>query len=105
MIIEMRTYTIKPGLRDAFLAIFRAQSMPAHRDIGMKIMGPFLSLDNADMFFFMRGFPDLESRQPMRDTFYGSDLWKGALEQTLLPMLDKYEVVVIEADDDLGGWR
>ena len=37
MIIEMRTYKTKPGLREAFLAIFRAKSMPAHREIGMTI--------------------------------------------------------------------
>jgi hypothetical protein len=105
MIIEMRTYKTKPGLREAFLAIFRAKSVPAHGAIGMKIMGPFLSLEDADTFFFMRGFPNLDSWQPMRDRFYGSELWKGELEQTLLPMLEKYEVVPVEAEEDLGGWR
>ena len=105
MIIEMRTYKTKPGQREAFLAIFSAKSMPAHRAIGMKIMGPFLSLEDADTFFFMRGFPDFESRQPMRERFYGSELWKGELEHTLLPMLEKYDVVMVEAEEDLGGWR
>jgi len=105
MIIEMRTYKTKPGQRDAFLAVFTAKSMPAHREIGMKIMGPFRSLEDADTFFFMRAFPDLESRQPMRDRFYGSPLWKGELERTLLPMLEKYDVVLVEADEDLGGWH
>jgi len=45
MIIEMRTYQTKPGMREEFLAIFRAQSMPAHRKIGIKIMGPFPSIE------------------------------------------------------------
>jgi hypothetical protein len=66
----MRTYKTKPGLREPFLAIFRAKSTPAHREIGMTIMGPFLSLEDPDTFFFMRGFPDHECRQPMRDRFY-----------------------------------
>jgi hypothetical protein len=105
MIIEMRTYKTKPGQRDAFLALFSAKSMPAHREIGMKIMGPFPSLEDADTFFFMRGFPDLVSRQPMRDRFYQGDLWKQELEHTLLPMLEKYDVVLVEAGEDLGGWR
>jgi hypothetical protein len=105
MIIEMRTYKTKPGQRDAFLAVFTAKSMPAHHGIGMKIMGPFLSLDDPDTFFFMRGFPDLESRGPMRDRFYGSELWKTELEHTLLPILEKYDVILIEAPEDLGGWR
>jgi hypothetical protein len=105
MIIEMRTYKTKPGLREEFLAIFKAKSLPAHRTIGMKIMGPFLSLEDADTFFFMRGFPDLESRGPMKDQFYEGELWKRELEQRLLPMLERYDVVLIEADEDLGGWH
>jgi hypothetical protein len=105
MIIEMRTYKTKPGLREAFLAIFRTKSMPAHHEIGMKIMGPFLSIEDADTFFFMRAFPDLESRGSLRDRFYESELWKQELEHRLLPMLEKYDVVVVEAEGDLGGWR
>ena len=42
MIIEMRTYKLKPGKRAEFLEIFRTRSVPAHDEIGMKILGPFL---------------------------------------------------------------
>jgi hypothetical protein len=42
MIIEMRTYWTKPGRRSEFLEIFKARSIPAHHEIGMKILGPFL---------------------------------------------------------------
>lgn len=45
MIIEMRTYKLKPGKRAEFLRIFRAQSVPAHTEIGMKILGPFISVE------------------------------------------------------------
>lgn len=105
MIIEMRTYKTKPGMRQEFLSVFRSKSMPAHREIGMRIMGPFLSLDDADTFFFMRGFPNLESREPMKARFYEGALWKAELEQTLLPMLERYDVVLVEADETLGGWQ
>jgi hypothetical protein len=66
MIVEMRTYKLKPGKRDEFLQTFRTQSLPAHAEIGMKILGPFLSIEDPDTFFFMRGFPDLASREPIR---------------------------------------
>ena len=39
MIIEMRTYKTKPGCRPRFLEIFRSKSIPAHAEIGMKILG------------------------------------------------------------------
>jgi hypothetical protein len=100
MIIEMRTYWTKPGKRAQFLEVFRTRSMPAHAEIGMKILGPFVSVEDPDVFFFMRGFPDLPSREPMKAKFYEGPLWKNELEALLLPMLDKYEVVLV---DDPGG--
>jgi hypothetical protein len=104
MIIEMRTYKTKPGKRSQFLEIFRSRSIPAHKEIGMKILGPFLSVEDPDTFFFMRGFPDLPSREPMKTRFYEGELWKGELENVLLPMLEKYEVVVVEDTDGVVHW-
>ena len=105
MIVEMRTYRLKPGRREEFLSIFLARSLPAHQQIGMKILGPFLSVEHPDVCLFMRGFPDLASREPMKAQFYEGALWKQELEQVLLPMIEKYEVVVVDAPGGLGDWR
>ncbi len=105
MIIEMRTYRTRPGKRAEFLEIFRARSLPAHREIGMKILGPYVSIEDPDVFFFMRGFPDLDSREPMKARFYEGALWKQELEQKLMPMLDRYDVVLVEAPGGLGDWQ
>jgi hypothetical protein len=104
MIIEMRTYKTKPGRRADFLEVFRSKSIPAHAEIGMKILGPFLSVDEPDTFFFMRGFPDVASREPMKARFYEGELWKCKLESILMPMLEKYEVVVVEDGEGLIRW-
>ena len=101
MIIEMRTYKTKPGCRETFLEIFRTKSVPAHAKIGMKILGPFLPIEDPDTFFFMRGFPDLESREPMKAQFYEGELWKRELESVLMPMIDRYEVVVVEGSQQI----
>ena len=104
MIIEMRTYKTKPGKRAEFIEIFRSKSVPAHAEIGMKILGPFLSVEDPDTFFFMRGFPDLDSREPMKAKFYEGELWKRELENVVMPMLEKYEVVVVEDPDEIVHW-
>lgn len=104
MIIEMRTYKLKPGCRDRFLEIFRTRSMPAHAETGMKILGPFISLEDADTFFFMRGFPDLASREPMKAKFYEGDLWKRELEQILMPMIEKYDVTLVDDKEGMIKW-
>src|SRR4029077_15789271 len=105
MIIEMRTYKTKSRMRSRFLETFRAKSIPAHAEIGMKILGPFLSVEDPDIFFFMRGFPDLASREPMKAKFYQGELWKRELENVLMPMLDKYDVVLVEDPEGLVRWR
>jgi hypothetical protein len=104
MIIEMRTYKTKPGRRSEFLAIFRSKSIPAHAEIGMKILGPFPSIEDPDTFFFMRGFPDIASREPMKARFYEGELWKRELENMLLPMLDRYEVVLVDDPEEQIRW-
>jgi NIPSNAP len=101
MIVEMRTYRLKPGTRNRFLEIFRSKSVPAHVALGIKILGPFLSIEDADTFFFMRGFPDLSSREPMKSLFYDGELWKRELEVVLMPMIEEYKVVVV---DDPERW-
>ena len=71
----------------------------------MKILGPFVSAEEQDTFFFMRAFPDLESHEPMKTQFYEGKLWKEELEQKLMAMIDKCDDVVVKAEDGLGDWR
>jgi hypothetical protein len=70
----------------------------------MRILGPFLSVEDPDVFFFMRGFPDLDSREPMKAKFYEGQLWKQELENVLMPMLEKYDVVAVEDPEGLVRW-
>ena len=105
MIIEMRTYKIEAGKRGEFIRILETKALPAHQKIGMKILGPFLSVEDDDTFFWMRAFPDQQSRERMRNEFYEGKLWKEELEQKLMPILEKYDVVIVEAENGLGEWR
>ena len=104
MVVEMRTCKLKPRMRERFLEVFRAQSVPEHRRLGMKILGPFLSIEEADTFFFMRGFPDLPSREPLKASFYERELWKRELESVLMPMIDRYDVVLVDDPTHLIHW-
>ena len=54
--------------------------------------------------FFMRGFPDVASREPMKTKFYEEEFWKRELENILMPMLESYEVLVVEDSEGLIRW-
>jgi hypothetical protein len=104
MSVEMRTYKTKPGMRAEFLELFQTKSIPEHARIGMTILGPFLSIEDPDTFFFMRGFPEISLREPMRAQFYGA-LWKAELEHVLLPMLEQYDVVLVNDAEGRVQWQ
>ena len=40
----------------------------------------------------------------MKAMFYEGDLWKRELENVMMPMIDKYEVVVVDDSKDLIHW-
>jgi hypothetical protein len=96
MIVEVRSYRIKPGRRAEFIGFFEQRSIPALRSQGMRVVGPFLDLENPNKFAWLRCFPSLEERERMRDAFYEGDLWKHELEAIAMPMLESYDVMLCE---------
>ena len=100
--IEVRTYRATPGSRDTLLAALRTRAIPAHREIGMRVLGPFPSRDNEDTFVWLRAFPDAANREPMKEAFYGGALWLGELKAELMPLIAHYESVLVE--DTIGLW-
>jgi NIPSNAP len=96
MIVEVRSYRIKPGRRAEFIQLFETRAVPALREHGMKVVGPFLDVENPNKFVWLRGFPSLEERDRMKDAFYEGDLWKNELEGIAMPMIDSYDVILCE---------
>lgn len=96
MIVEVRSYRIKPGHREEFVRFFETRAIPGLRSHGMKILGPLLDLENPNKFVWLRSFPTLEERDRMRDAFYGGDLWKNELESIAMPMIESYDVILCQ---------
>lgn len=97
MIVEVRSYRVKPGRRDEFIRFFETWAVPAQRAHGMKVLGPLLDVENPNKFVWLRAFPSLEERDRMKDAFYEGELWKKELEAVAMPMLDSYDVILCEA--------
>ena len=97
MIVEVRSYRIKPGKREEFIKLFETRAVPAMRTYGMQVTGPFLDVENPHKFVFLRSFPSLKEREQMRNAFYGGELWKNELEGLAMPLLESYDVILCEA--------
>jgi hypothetical protein len=96
VIIEVRSYRIKPGRRAEFIDFFEARAVPALRSHGMNVIGPLLDVENPNKFVFLRSFPSLEERERMKDAFYEGPLWKNELEAIAMPMIESYDVILCE---------
>ncbi|HET9528356.1 MAG TPA: NIPSNAP family protein [Pyrinomonadaceae bacterium] len=96
MIVEVRSYRIKPARRAEFIELFEKRAIPALRSYGMQVLGPLLDIENPNKFVWLRSFPSLEERERMRNEFYGSDLWKNELEAIAMPLLESYDVILCE---------
>lgn len=96
MIVEVRSYRIKPGRRAEFIQLFETRAVPALRAHGMKILGPLLDLENPNKLVWLRSFPSLDERDRMKAAFYEGELWKNELEAIAMPMIDSYDVILCE---------
>ncbi len=103
MIVEVRTYTLKPGTRDKAVAAFPA-TLAACKAVGMKVAGPWLSTEDPNVLVWMRAFPDAKARQTMTSAFYGSSAWQKELSGVFMPILEKYEVVPVEMPENAVFW-
>lgn len=85
------------------LEALRTRSFPAHRDLGMKVLGPFPAREDEEAFVWLRAFPDEGAREPLKEAFYGGELWVDELEPKLMPLLATYDSVLV--DDVVGLWE
>lgn len=104
MIVEMRTYRLKPGTRPRILEVFHKSLFPECKRIGMKVAGPFPSVEDEVTVFWMRGFPDAAARKRMTNEFYGGQAWANELSDAFMPNLEKYDVVAVEMPESAVNW-
>jgi hypothetical protein len=90
-VLELRQYTLKPGQRDALIALFDRYFVESQEAAGMTIVGQFRDRRRPDRFVWIRGFPDMKSRHAALEQFYGGPVWaehKAAANTTMLDVSD-----------------
>src|SRR5215471_18700976 len=77
-IIELRQYIHHPGRRDEFIALFDEYFIEEQELYGAFIPGQFRDHTNPDRFVWLRGFPDMQTRQTaLHDFYHVSPLWQA----------------------------
>src|SRR5881396_4339765 len=70
-VVELRQYTLHPGMRDTLIELFDREFVEPQEALGMKVIGQFRDLERPDRFVWLRGFSDMPSRKQMLADFYG----------------------------------
>lgn len=104
MIIEIRRYTLKPGMREAFITYFETINRPALRDAGMLVFGPMRDTERENVVHWMRAFKTEAQRQEIKDRFYDGPVWANDVEPVVMPMIEKFEASIVETTSGFLGF-
>ncbi|HZE37925.1 MAG TPA: NIPSNAP family protein [Stackebrandtia sp.] len=102
MILEIRTYRLKPGTREEFVRVMRQESIPLLAAHGIAVVDCGASLFDEDGFeeaYLMRSFASLEQRDAQEEAFYSSPQWRQGPREAILSRIESYHTVVMEASD------
>jgi hypothetical protein len=99
MFLELREYRVRPGQRDAFVRVMDEMVIPFQRSKGMIIVGSYVSLEEEDLYVWLRRFESEEQRKKLYDDVYGDSYWKNEIKTALGDMLlkDTVKVRLLEA--------
>lgn len=94
-IVEIRTYRVKPGMREEFVRFFE-KTLAAQAEVGLRVPGQFRSLDDENTFVWIRAFRDQKERQEQSRAFYFGPAWLGERQQEAVRLIESAEVMLLE---------
>jgi hypothetical protein len=96
VIIDFRSYTLKPGRTAEFDRLMRTQAVPMLIRWGFDVVAQGLSADGDDRAYLVRAYRDLTHREVSEDIFYGSTEWLDGPREAILDCIADYSSVVLE---------
>jgi NIPSNAP len=103
-IVELRQYALRPGQREALIALFDREFVESQEELGMVILGQFRDLDNPDRFVWLRGFETMPGRAAALTSFYGGPVWKSNSAAANATMIDSDNVLLLRPASAHSGF-
>jgi hypothetical protein len=95
-IVDLRQYTLYPGTRDPFIELFDREFVETQEAVGIRIIGQFRDLSDPNRFVWMRGYPDMPSREKALTSFYmHGEAWRRHGEIARSQMIDSSDVLML----------
>jgi NIPSNAP protein len=106
MIVEIRTYRLKPGTMDEFVRVMREEALPLLTAAGLRVLaaGPSaVAEDGHEEAILIRAFESIDARESQEAAFYGSDAWRGGPREAIVSKIVDYHTIVLEVPEELAG--
>jgi NIPSNAP len=97
-VFEILTLDIKPGKRDQFHNVYVTQSVPLLKKWNFNLVAYGPSLHDANSYYVIRRFKNLDDRQKSEDAFYGSDDWKSGPRDAIMALVEHFAYAVVSAE-------
>lgn len=94
-VVELRQYTLHPDRRDTLVELFERELVATQEVLGMRVLGQFRDLDDADRFVWLRGFADMAARRRGLAAFYGGPVWAAHRDAANATMIDSDNVLLL----------
>lgn len=104
VILEIRTYRLKPGTGDEFVRVMREESVPLLEESGIRVVDCGASLvaeDGHEEAYLIRAFASLEAHRELEERFYGSDAWRLGPREAIVSRIDSYHTIVLETSEQI----
>jgi hypothetical protein len=97
-VLEIRTYTLKPGTGERFHQRFERESLPLLRKWKIDVVAYSRSLHDGDAYLLVRAFSTLADRDRKERSFYDSEAWRSGPRGAVLADIDAYNTAVVTVD-------
>jgi hypothetical protein len=97
-LVEIRSYTLKPGTREKFHRLVCELSLPMLKRWGVDVVAFGPSPHDEVSYYLIRAYDSLEHRQSSQDAFYGSAEWRDGPREAIVSLIDSHTSIVLEPD-------
>ncbi|MBB4220056.1 NIPSNAP family protein [Variovorax guangxiensis] len=90
MLLEIRTYRLKPGTLDAFHQAMHERAVPMLRGKGMDVVAYGKSDHEEETYHLVRAYADRAALEAGQAAFYGSPEWREGPRGALVDRIETY---------------
>ena len=95
--VELRSYELIPGQREAFGQLVR-ETLPLLARHGIDVVAHGPSQHDSTTYFLIRAFRNPADRLRLEEVFYGSTEWREGPRDRVLSLIESYTTVVLDLD-------